>query len=169
MKVLMKKEKLLTIFALSVLIISVASCNKTNEFEELERQQISEYLDKSSVAFEKKPSGLYYSQVVAGNGIVPVKYDTAYVRYTGKLLDGTIFDSNITSSAPLAVLIGSPSVIQGFMEGITYMASGGKSLFLIPSSLGYGSVGNYYGGISGYTPLLFEVQLVLVKPDKDHK
>jgi FKBP-type peptidyl-prolyl cis-trans isomerase len=43
------------------------------------------------------------------------------------------------------------------------MKQGGKSMFLVPSSLGYGSMGNYYGGISGYTPLLFEVQLVLLK------
>ena len=63
----------------------------------------------------------------------------------------------------MQVMIGSQGLIQGFNEGLSYMKQGGKSLFLVPSSLGYGSMGNYYGGISGYTPLLFEVQLVLLK------
>ena len=43
------------------------------------------------------------------------------------------------------------------------MAQGGKSLLLVPSSLGYGSIGIPYAGISGFTPLLFDVELVKVK------
>jgi FKBP-type peptidyl-prolyl cis-trans isomerase FkpA len=93
---------------------------------------------------------------------VPVKFDTAYVKYTGKFLDGQIFDTNVGNSKNLEVLVGAPGLIQGFAEGITYMAEGGKSLLLVPSALGYGTYGSY-PYISGYTPLLFEVQLVQVK------
>jgi FKBP-type peptidyl-prolyl cis-trans isomerase len=166
----MKMRILVSVLTSLGILLTSVSCNKTNEFEQKELQEISDYLDShSTLKFEKKPSGLYYLEQVAGTGMVPIKYDTAYVRYTGRFLDGTIFDSNTSSSSPMQVLIGSPTIIQGFNEGLTYMATGGKSLILIPSSLGYGSIGNYYGGISGYTPLLFEIQLVLVKPGKGHK
>ena len=170
MLLMMRRKNQLYLVLFLFVGITVVSCNKKNEFEERELQQISEFLENNpALSFEKKPSGLYYMEQIPGTGIVPIKFDTAYVRYTGKFLDGTIFDSNIGTSTPLMVLIGSPSIIQGFNEGLTYMKSGGKSLILLPSSLGYGSIGNYYGGISGYTPLLFEIQLVLVKPGKGHK
>ncbi len=51
--------------------------------------------------------------------------------------------------------------ISGFDEGITLMAEGGKSTILIPSSLAYGTIGRY-PGIPGYTPLLFDLELVKV-------
>jgi FKBP-type peptidyl-prolyl cis-trans isomerase FkpA len=154
------------IFIITALLIMTAaiSCNKTDEFAEAEQLKIQEYLERnSSLNFEIKPSGLYYLEQITGTGNLPVKFDTAYLWYTGKFLDGQIFDSNVNTSKQLEVIIGSQGVIPGFAEGISYMKQGGKSLFLIPSALGYGSTGNYYGGISGYTPLLFEVQLVLLK------
>jgi FKBP-type peptidyl-prolyl cis-trans isomerase len=163
----MNKKFLISVFSVFAIMFAMISCNKTNEFEDAENLQIQEYLERNSTLnFEKKPSGLYYLEQVKGTGNLPVKFDTAYVRYTGKFLDGQIFDSNINAAKPMEVLIGSQSLIQGFSEGLSYMAQGGKSLFLVPSQLGYGSVGNYYGGISGYTPLLFEVQLVLLKKGK---
>ena len=42
------------------------------------------------------------------------------------------------------------------------MKPGGKSTLLIPSKLAYGAMGTY--GISGYTPLLFDIELVKVVP-----
>ncbi len=160
----MNKKVLISVLSSFAIMIVLISCNKTNEFEDAENLKIQEYLERnSSLNFEKKPSGLYYLEQVTGTGTLPVKFDTAYVRYTGKFLDGQIFDSNVSASTPMQVMIGSQGLIQGFSEGLSYMKQGGKSLFLIPSQLGYGSVGNYYGGISGYTPLLFEVQLVLLK------
>jgi len=163
----MNKNYILIVLSSVTVLIAAISCNKTNEFEAAEQQEIQDYLDRnSSLNFEKKESGLYYLELVPGTGRVPVKYDTAYVKYTGKFLDGQIFDTNVGTTKTLEVLIGTPGIIQGFNEGLTYMASGGKSLILVPSSLGYGTTGNYYGGISGYTPLLFEIQLVQVKPGK---
>ena len=163
----MNKNSLILILSAFVIITTAISCNKTNEFEEAEQLQIQEYLERnSSLNFEIKPSGLYYLEQVTGTGNLPVKFDTAYVRYTGKFLDGRTFDTNVNAVKPMEVIIGSQGLIPGFSEGLSYMKQGGKSLFLIPSSLGYGSIGNYYGGISGYTPLLFEVELVLLKKGK---
>ena len=146
-------------------MIGLISCKKTNDSEAAEKKEILDYLERNNTLnFELKPSGLYYLEQVKGTGRTLVNSDTASVRYTGKFLDGRIFDSNVESTSPFEVIIGTSSIIEGFNEGLKYMAQGGKSLFLFPSSLGYGSMGNYYGGIGGYTPLIFEVQLVNVKP-----
>jgi FKBP-type peptidyl-prolyl cis-trans isomerase len=162
----MKKSLILMFLSIAVLL-TVPSCNKTKQFERQEQDQINAYLEKnSSIEFERKPSGLYYHESVAGTGRIPVNSDTVSVKYTGKFLDGRVFDTNVGTTKTLDVIVGEPGLIEGFAEGITYMAEGGKSLLLIPSSLGYGTMGVPYGGISGYTPLLFEVELVKVKPGR---
>jgi FKBP-type peptidyl-prolyl cis-trans isomerase len=138
------------------LLLSLVSCDPSAKYEKEEKQSIADYLSNSSVEFTKMESGLYYHEVLAGTGATPAQGDTAYVTYTGKFLSGTIFDSNVDKTAfPFAV--GTGYVIAGLDEGVTYMSPGGKSILLIPSSLGYGSQGYYT--ISGFTPLIFEVEL----------
>lgn len=142
------------------LILSLVSCDPSRKYEKQEKDSINNYLsDNFNKDFELKPSGLYYLEEVAGTGVAPVAGDTVYVQYTGKFLDGTVFDTNV-GKADFSFPLGVGYSIYGFDEGISYMKTGGKSLFLIPSKLGYGASGNYY--ISGYTPLLFEVTLTSV-------
>jgi FKBP-type peptidyl-prolyl cis-trans isomerase len=157
------------IFRPGILILASAlallsySCDVSKKFEREEKQKISNYLsDNSTLQFVKKPSGLYYLEVQAGSGLSPVRTDSAYVWYTGKFLDGRVFDTNVGSGTLYKFIVGQN--ITGFDEGLTYMKAGGKATFLIPSSLGYGAAGSYsgYSYISGYTPLLFDVQLVKV-------
>jgi FKBP-type peptidyl-prolyl cis-trans isomerase len=152
----------ISILAVALVIISY-SCDVSKKFEREERQKISNYLsDNSTLQFVKKPSGLYFLDVLAGSGLSPVRTDSAYVWYTGKFLDGRVFDTNVGSGTLYKFIVGQN--ITGFDEGLTYMKAGGKATFLIPSSLGYGAAGSYsgYSYISGYTPLLFDVQLVKV-------
>jgi FKBP-type peptidyl-prolyl cis-trans isomerase len=87
-----------------------------------------------------------------------------YLFYTGKYLDGRVFDSNVAKKDTLILPIGELWLIPGFDEGIQYMKVGGKAMLLIPSDLGYGSSGR--GPIGGFTPLLFDVELLKVKPTK---
>jgi FKBP-type peptidyl-prolyl cis-trans isomerase FkpA len=139
------------------LILSLVSCNPSKKYEKQEREAIDNYLsDNFNKDFELKPSGLYYLEEVAGTGESPVAGDTVTVQYTGSLLSGTVFDTSV-GKADFSFPIGVGFAIYGFEEGIGYMKTGGKSLFLIPSKLGYGATGNNY--LSGYTPLLFEVTL----------
>jgi len=143
------------------LLVLLVSCDPTKKYRENEIEEIQSYLDSNpTIEFESKPSGLYFADVQVGTGIMPVLHDTVYVRYTGKFLDGTEFDSNLTLTDPLSFPVAEGWLIAGFDEGITYMKEGGKALFLIPSALAYGSSGYY--GIPGYTPLLFDVELVKV-------
>jgi len=129
--------------------------------EKQEKEEIEAYLSANdTLDFVKQPSGLYYHEVVAGTGISPERADSAFVKYTGKFLSGGIFDSNVSSGKLYGFIIGQN--ITGFDEGITLMKPGGKSTILIPSKLGYGAMGTY--GISGYTPLLFDIELVKTVP-----
>jgi FKBP-type peptidyl-prolyl cis-trans isomerase len=153
-------------FSKSILLfLSVAilvSCDPAKKYEKQEKDAINKYLSSNpDIAFDLKPSGLYYFDVVVGDGRQPVMHDTVSVIYTGKFLDGTVFDSNV-GSTKLVFPAGEGLTIAGFDEGITYMKQGGKATFLVPSSLAYGAMGYYT--IAGYTPLLYDVELVKVTP-----
>jgi len=157
---LKKNSPLIILLFSTVLVLSLVSCTPRTRLEKEERTRINEYLsNNSNQAFVHKPSGLYYLEVLPGTGISPVKNDSVYILYTLKLLTGDIIDSNVSSGVPRGFLIGTD--ITGFDEGLMLMKQGGKSTLLIPSSLAYGAYGSY-PVISGYTPLLFDVELVKV-------
>jgi FKBP-type peptidyl-prolyl cis-trans isomerase len=148
-----------------VLILSLVSCDPGRKYEKEEEAQIQNYLGNNpNQTFQLQPSGLYYYPVQIGTGIMPVVHDTAWVKYTGKFLDGTVFDTNVGKTDSLKVPVAEGWLIPGFDEGITLMNKGGKSMILIPSSLAYGTTGYYI--IGPYTPLLFDLELVRVKKGK---
>ena len=150
------------LFLTAVLMISLVSCDLSKKLEKEENNNIQDYLsNNSNLDFVLKTSGLYYLEVVSGTGASPVENDSAFVKYTGMFLDGTVFDSNVSLSTLYGFKVGES--IPGFDEGIKLMKQGGKSMFLIPSKLAYGADGKY-PYIDGYTPLLFDIELVKVVP-----
>jgi len=118
-------------------------------------------ISNPNLSFQLKPSGLYYSDLIVGSGPAPVAHHAAYVIYTGKFLNGVVFDTNVGDPDTLTFPVGEGWLIPGMDEGITYMREGGKALLLIPSKLAYGTAG-LYPDIPGDIPLLFEVNLVKV-------
>ena len=76
-------------------------------------QQLTEYLAKNKVTVDPTPSGLYYVQTQEGNGEKPEVGMMAQVHYTGKLLDGTVFDSSIERGEPISFPLGVGQVIPG--------------------------------------------------------
>ena len=152
------------------MIISLSSCLRSAEdFEQEEIVRIQQYMaDNPDLNFDLKESGLYYLEVDTGTGLPANTHDTAYVIYTGKFLNGTEIDSNVGTDDTLIFPVNEGYVLSGFDEGLTYMRGGGKALFLVPSKLAYGSTGNYFT-IPGFTPLLFDVWLVRVKPGPGKK
>jgi FKBP-type peptidyl-prolyl cis-trans isomerase len=161
-KIMIKKNiQTALLILISGLLISLSSCDPGRKFEREEKAKIQDYLSSNSnLNFVLKPSGLYYLDIVVGTGPAPVKYDSAFIKYSGKFLDGVEFDSNVPATKPFGYVIGQNIV--GFDEGVLLMKEGGKAKLLIPSALAYGSYGSY-PYISGYTPLLFDVELVRVK------
>jgi FKBP-type peptidyl-prolyl cis-trans isomerase len=97
---------------------------------------------------------------VVGTGAEARVGDTLSVNYTGKLQNGTVFDTSV-GRTPIQFTLGAGQVIQGWEQGLQGMKVGGKRLLLIPSGLAYGASG--YGPIPANAALIFEVELVGVK------
>lgn len=157
---MIKKNYLLMLSMAAFLILGMASCDPSEKYAKEEQDSINSYLASNpNLNFDKKESGLYFLETQAGTGALAEEGDTAYVIYTGKLLNGYTFDTNVGDD-PLVFPAGKGWMIKGFDEAITYMNEGSKAKVLVPSSLAYGSTGYY--SIGGYTPLLFEITLTKI-------
>jgi FKBP-type peptidyl-prolyl cis-trans isomerase len=103
-------------------------------------------------------SGLQYEVITPGTGKQPTSAtDRVTVHYTGKLVDGTIFDSSVQRGQPATFALN--QVIAGWTEGLQLMKEGDKWMFCIPYQLGYGERGKG-GQIPPYSTLIFEVELI---------
>lgn len=104
-------------------------------------------------------SGLQYEVLSEGTGKQPVASDSVTVHYTGKLIDGTVFDSSVERGAPAT--FGVTQVIPGWVEALQMMKEGAKWRLFIPSNLAYGpnGAGNVIGPNS---TLIFDVELIKV-------
>lgn len=110
--------------------------------------------------YSTTPSGLKYVTVVEGTGASPKATDFVTVHYTGRLLDGTVFDSSVSRGEPATFPL--QGVIPGWTEGLQLMKEGGKTVFYIPSNLAYGETGTPGGPIGPNSDLIFEVELIQV-------
>jgi FKBP-type peptidyl-prolyl cis-trans isomerase FkpA/FKBP-type peptidyl-prolyl cis-trans isomerase FklB len=108
-------------------------------------------------------SGLQYKVITEGTGEKPAAEDTVKVHYTGKLLDGTVFDSSIERGEPISFPLN--GVIPGWSEGVQLMPVGSKYMFWIPSDLAYGTQSPSQL-IKPNSTLEFEVELLEVKKAK---
>lgn len=125
------------------------------------KKKSAEFLAKNKLNKNVKttPSGLQYEVLKEGDGKAkPTASSTANVTYTGKLMDGTVFDSTDKNGGK-PIELNLSGVIKGWTEGIQLMSKGAKYRFYIPSELAYGD-----NGAGGVIPpgaaLIFDVELV---------
>jgi FKBP-type peptidyl-prolyl cis-trans isomerase len=114
-----------------------------------------------SPGIQKTESGLMYQAVEKGSGPSPKATDRVKVHYTGKSINGKVFDSSVERGKPAT--FGLNQVIPGWTEGLQLMAEGAKYIFIIPSELAYGERGSK-PNIGECETLVFEVELLKVNP-----
>jgi FKBP-type peptidyl-prolyl cis-trans isomerase len=115
--------------------------------------------NKQKAGVVETQSGLQYKVLKSGNGKKATADSQVTVHYTGKLLDGTEFDS---SKGGDPAIFGVSQVIPGWTEALQLMKEGDKWEIYIPDTLAYGERGAG-GQIPPYSLLIFEVELISVK------
>lgn len=115
--------------------------------------------NKKNPDVKETASGLQYVVEKEGEGASPKADDEVTVHYTGRLLDGTVFDSSVNRGEPATFPLN--RVIPGWTEGVQLMKEGAKYTFFIPSDLAYGPQG-IQGAIPPHSTLIFEVELIKV-------
>lgn len=102
-------------------------------------------------------SGLQYEVLKQGDGAKPTADQAVTVHYTGKLIDGTVFDSSVERGEPITFALS--QVIPGWTEGLQLMPRGSKYRLFIPSNLAYGERGAGRD-IGPNETLIFDVELL---------
>lgn len=160
-------------------VFSIKDITSKKDLEEMRKKQMAErdalmkemmakeqpvlekYLADNNIKAKPTASGLYYVETKKGSGSNPKPTDIVKVHYTGKLLDGTVFDSSVQRGEPAEFPLN--QVIPGWTEGLQLMKKGGKAILILPSNLAYGPQGAGEK-IPPYSPLAFEVELIDIKP-----
>ncbi|KAJ1617697.1 hypothetical protein T492DRAFT_893279 [Pavlovales sp. CCMP2436] len=93
-----------------------------------------------------------------GGGTMPPTGSTVRVHYTGKLVDGTVFDTSRKRGTPIAFALGQGQVIAGWDRGVASMSVGEQAILTIAPEFGYGNSAT--GPIPADSTLVFEVELV---------
>ena len=91
-------------------------CAPQDEQQTLASKFREEFLKTHPLA-EKTESGLIYHELVQGTGSQPVRSSTVTVHYTGKLPDGTVFDSSVERGEPASFPLGNVIVSQHLLSG----------------------------------------------------
>ncbi|HVS93768.1 MAG TPA: FKBP-type peptidyl-prolyl cis-trans isomerase [Mucilaginibacter sp.] len=148
----MKKYLLLFVF----FALALASCKKDTPFDPAKQAaaddaSIQAYIKAHSLSPTRDTSGLYYQVLIQGTGDYPNTNSLITANYTGKLLNGTVFDSGTVTAEPLK------SLVRGWQVGLPHINTGGRILLLVPSALGYGNTST--NGIPANSVLIFTIDL----------
>lgn len=120
----------------------------------------------AGIAWSAMPKGVTVDTLIAGEGPTPTVEDVVFVKYVGKLADGTVFDQSQELPLPVEGIFpeGNPlpldSMVPGFRDGALQMQKGGKYELFIPSEQGYGATPPPGAPIPPNADLTFEVEMV---------
>ena len=137
--------------------------SKKSEADILRAEAEKETLEKLTEGMKETESGLKYIISKKGSGPNAKKDDLLSVHYSLQLVDGSEIDSSFTRGAPIEFTCGVGQVIKGWDEAMQLLNKGSKARLVIPSELGYGSVGAGNGVIPPNATLIFDVELVDIK------
>lgn len=144
-----------------------AFLNWIEDFGDYEKVLLKQYIEEEKLDFEPTPSGLYYIPVHAGSGEKIQVGDTVAVHYEGRFFNGKFFDSTRKRNEAFYFVYGQKwQVVEGLEEAIGMMYPGERALFIVPSHLGFGEGGSSTGIVPPFTSVLFDVEIVEVKPGR---
>ena len=171
----MKLGKYKFVVFVAVLVMGLASCNKTTLQTDIanEKALLAKYLSKFHKDAQPTASGLYYIETKAGKGRAIVATNYVKVFYRGYLIEdndslGIIDGYNFDTSGnyePFGFTVGSGSVIAGWDEAILLMKEGGEAKWIIPSKDAY--AGQAQSAIPAYSSLVFYVKVYKVYATTD--
>jgi len=149
----MKRFALTFVLLIAAALVAAAACNKKS----------AESSGGAATPATSAPGGggLKVEDVKIGDGAVAAPGKTVSVHYTGRLTDGTKFDSSYDRNQTFTFRIGTGQVIQGWNQGVPGMRVGGKRHLTIPSALGYGTTGT--ATIPANAALYFLIELVSIQ------
>ena len=154
-------KKIHLVLALTI-CITLSACLKDKTCKpkspDSELPQIQAFAATNGITTTPDPSGLHYEIIEQGSGPTANANSKIVITYTGKLMNGTVFDEQLTPNAEPWTLGG---LIKGWIIGIPLIHEGGHIKLIIPSSLGYGC--EQYYAIPGNSVLYFDIHLVDVK------
>ena len=138
--------------------------------EAKEQAEINKYLADNNLSVEPTADGIYILSEEHGKGPKVENGKEITVKYTGRFLDGKIFDSSDTTQdsrahEPIKYVVGQQSMIPGWELIMATMEQGGKAKVLIPSNLAYGNSGM----MPPYSTLLFDFEVLSVTTPKPEK
>ncbi|MFZ2396156.1 MAG: FKBP-type peptidyl-prolyl cis-trans isomerase [Smithella sp.] len=154
---------LITLFSFFIAGESLSS-EKTLVAESVVKGEQKKVAKEEALIKEKYPnairtsSGLMYIILKEGNGATPTSGALIEAHYTGRLLDGTKFDSSVDRGKPFLFVVGKGDVIKGWDEAFFSMKKGEKRILIIPPGLAYGDKG--MRTIPPNETLIFEVELI---------
>lgn len=148
---------MLTLLSFSLFILHDSYAESTNINKEKTKMKLQQ--DKNEEKTITTATGLKYIDETPGKGTSPTTGQTVKVHYTGRLENGTKFDSSVDRGQPFEFTIGVGQVIKGWDEGVSTMKIGGKRKLIIPSQLAYGSRGAG-SSIPPNSTLIFDVELL---------
>ncbi len=136
---------------------------------------LAKYLEENNIKAKPTKSGLYFMETLKGKGKTPQDGEAIRVNYTGRFVNGEVFDTSDEETAkqagvfneqrkpygPVEFVIG--KLIAGMNEGLKMMKPGGKAKMIIPSEIGYG---NGQGMMEPYVTLVFDVEFIDYVPTK---
>ncbi|MDF7671484.1 FKBP-type peptidyl-prolyl cis-trans isomerase [Orbaceae bacterium ESL0721] len=128
---------------------------ESEKIAQLGKDFLAENSKKTGV--KSTESGLQYEILTEGDGAIPKASDKVKVHYTGKLIDGTVFDSSVERGEPAEFPVN--GVIRGWVEALQLMPVGSKWRLYIPENLAYGAQGAG-AAIPPYSTLIFDVELL---------
>lgn len=148
-------SSLIAMALLSAGCLKDTTCNgKSIESQDAEMQS---FASNNGITATKHPTGMYYQIMNPGSGPTPSATSTLFVKYTGKLTNGTIFDQQTSNPVSLRL----EQVIPGWKIGLPLIQKGGSIKLIVPSAMGYGC--SSVGPIPPNSVLYFEIELVDVQ------